>query len=207
MIKHDSNLTNRLDGFSSHRSDERTFRCGYFIFTAVFFIAGLTAVMLPLWIVYRSIDPQEQRELILQSEIIYISTRKILFWLIFSLTSPVIVGVLYLISRGRLNRLGPCGHRENRFDLWNRHPFWRAIAAIPVGGIVVWLILHLDMQWADQQIPGGVGLIDLGTMFLGSMIGPLAMVAVLFLTVILCMIWLCGSPKDMNITAAEGKNE
>lgn len=190
MTLNDSNLNDRSDDSSlCPRVEEESSGGGLF---GKLLVAGICGVVVFLfgsafWSVYRSIDPMEQRELFFQNEIVYIHTQNVLFWIMVSFACPVMLGVLYLLVCGGFKR----GHRGRRVEVstgsWEKPIFLRLLFAIPAGGLVVWLVSRLDFRWADRQAGGWAGIQDLGTLFLGALIGPTALVAVLFLVVLLCI--------------------
>jgi hypothetical protein len=141
----------------------------------------------------------EQRELFFQSDIIYINTRNVLFWVIVSFASPVVLGLLYLIFRGGLRSSKLCGRSDSSGSLKKKNVLLRAVLSLLSGGLVVWVVSHLDFRWADRQAVRWIGEQDLGKLLLGSQIGPMALVAILFLIIILCVVWISQSDESVNL--------
>jgi hypothetical protein len=163
----------------------------------VIFAGGLLAMGVPLWNVYQSIDPNEQRELFYQDEIVYVGTRKVLFWLMVSLAGPVAVGLLYLISllrKKRFCRTSTSPDRSQRRG-WIARLALQIFVAAAGAAILYGLFGKIDLTWAQRQAGGWIDVHQLGVLLLGPMIGPLVLIAVMFLTVILLIAWnLSDSP-------------
>jgi hypothetical protein len=198
-----SNLNDRNNGSSTTGGQVQEESHRGCLFTKLFIVgvllAGLLATTVPFWSIYQSIDPMEQRELFFQSDIIYVNTRNVLFWVIVSFISPAALGLVYLIFRGGLARNKLCKQHNLSGGAWKKNVLPRIFLSILTGGIVVWLVSHLDFRWADQQAGGWIRVHDLGKLLLGSLIGPMALVAILFLVTLLCVIWIGKSDEPAQL--------